>query len=451
MTSIHFDQALLPDGWARDVRIDVDSSGWIRDVEPGARATGPRHDIGLPGLANVHSHAFQRAMAGLTETAGDGDSFWSWREQMYRFTARLDPEQLRAIAALAYAEMLESGFTHVAEFHYLHHDPEGRPYASRTAMSDAVLDAAADVGIGITLLPVFYARSDFGGAQPTRSQRRFVNDADAYLALLEELRSAHAGQPAVVAGLALHSLRAVTPRDMHAVLPHAGTGPIHIHVAEQAQEVESCVAWSGLPPVAWLLDHAHVDRRWCLVHATHLEDDERRRLAASGAVAGLCPVTEANLGDGVFPLAAFVDDGGQFGVGSDSNVQISAAGELRLLEYGQRLTHWRRNCLARNGASSGRVLFESAARAGSRACGVAAGRIAPGARADLIALDGEHPSLTARSGDALLDSWIMSAGDDAVVQVWCGGRQVVADGRHLRGDELRRDFRQVLRGLLDVS
>ncbi len=448
--AITFEHALLPAGWARDVRVAVGRDGCITSVERDVRGAGPRHAVGVPGVPNVHSHAFQRAMAGLAEhsPAGAADSFWGWREVMYRFLARIGPDELRDVAALAYAEMLESGFTRVAEFHYLHHDPHGRPYADPGEMSAAIAEAARTTGIGLTLLPVHYQCSDFGGAPALPAQQRFVTDPDGFLELRTRVAAIAAACPGASTGIALHSLRAVTPHGMERVLEAVPEGPVHIHVAEQLREVEGCLAWSGARPVRWLLDHAPVDGRWCLVHATHVDQAERRDLAASGAVAGLCPVTEANLGDGVFPAADYAVDGGHFGVGSDSNVQISAAAELGLLEYGQRLTRLRRNVLDGGSGSPGRGLLERAAGGGARACGIHAGRIEAGARADLVALDTAHPSLCAGTGDGWLDGWIFSAGDTAVSAVWVGGRQVVRDGRHVHAREARESYRRCLARLL---
>ena len=344
--TLFFRRALLPQGWAGNVRITV-SDGAISAVETDAVQGAGEVDLGvvLPGLSNVHSHAFQRAMGGLTEGRGpsEGDDFWSWRALMYRFLDRGGPDEIEAITALAFAEMLEGGFTRVGEFHYLHNDPDGQRYDDRGELAGRIAAAAADTGIGLTLLPVFYAHAGFGGAEPTHGQRRFINSLDSFAELMD------ARLPDAVVGVAPHSLRAVTPKELAAVVPMAGDGPVHIHAAEQTKEVADCLDWSGARPVQWLLENAELDRRWCLIHATHLTDDETRRLAASGAVAGLCPVTEANLGDGVFPAVEFLAQGGTFGVGTDSNVLIDAAGELRALEYSQRLTRRGRAVLADRG------------------------------------------------------------------------------------------------------
>ncbi|MBS7455579.1 formimidoylglutamate deiminase [Coralloluteibacterium stylophorae] len=445
----HLERALLPEGWARDVALEA-RDGRIVRVEAGATADAraERLAIALPGLGNLHSHAFQRGMAGLAEHGGGrGDSFWTWRELMYRFLARLDPERMQAIAAMAYVEMLESGFTRVGEFHYLHHDSDGRPYADRAEMAARLAAAAQDTGIGLTLLPVFYAHAGFGGAPPSPAQRRLVHDVDGFSALLEASATALRALPDAVLGLAPHSLRAVTPEELGALLPLAA-GPVHIHIAEQVKEVEDCVAWSGQRPVAWLLDHAEIGPRWCLVHATHMDAGECARLAASGAVAGLCPITEANLGDGLFPMRDFVAAGGRFGVGSDSNVLIDAAEELRLLEYGQRLAARARNVLVPDGrGSSGRFLYAGALAGGAQALGASAG-LAVGAAADLVELDAAHPALAARDGDALLDSLVFAARGGAVRTVWRRGRRVVADGRHRNRDAVAARFTAAVAGLL---
>lgn len=450
---IHFQHALLPRGWTRDVRIAVGADGRMEDVlaDVGPQPGDDCHRVGIPGLPNAHSHAFQLAMCGLSEQVPDGapDSFWGWREVMYAFLRRLGPDDVTTVATLAYAQMLESGFTHVAEFHYLHHAPDGRAYHDAGLMSQALLEAARRTGIGITLLPVHYACSDFGGVPALDSQRRFVTDPDAYLDLRERARALSATIPGALTGTALHSLRAVTPEGMHTVLADAGEGPVHIHVAEQEREVAACLAWSGARPVQWLLDNAPVDRRWCLVHATHVDDVERTALAASGAVVGLCPVTEANLGDGVFPAMAFASEGGRYAVGSDSNVAIGAGEELRMLEYGQRLQLRRRNCMgtATGCPSPGRAMLEQAAMAGAAACGIDAGRIAPGARADLVALDAAHPALALNDGDGWLDAWIFSAGKPAVSHVWVSGRQLVTGGRHRLTEAAEIAFRGALGGV----
>ena len=349
-------------------------------------------------MPNLHSHAFQRAMAGLAERKGRADdSFWTWRETMYAFAATVGPDQLRAIAAQLYVEMLKAGYTHVCEFHYLHHQPDGSSYAEPAAMSLALIDAAREAGIGLTLLPVLYMTGGFDGRALTARQRRFGHDVAGYLALLETLRRHESTHVRI--GVAFHSLRAVPLQAMREVLDHelSAEGPIHIHIAEQIGEVQDCLATRGARPVEWLFDHAPVDSRWCLVHATHLTEAETLQIAGSGAVAGLCPTTEANLGDGLFPLAAFQDAGGTLGIGSDSHISVSPVEELRWLEYGQRLSTRHRNIAARHqGDSVGETLWRAALRGGRQAAGLPPDAWQPGSRADMIVLDDTAPLLAAR-------------------------------------------------------
>ncbi|MGA0599234.1 formimidoylglutamate deiminase [Caulobacter sp. KR2-114] len=448
--TLWFESALLPDGWAQSVRLTI-ADGLISRVETGVPQSGaPGYGPAIAGLANLHSHAFQRGMAGLAEARGAGDdSFWTWREVMYRFVERLDPEGLQAIAALAYLEMLESGFTRVGEFHYLHHDRDGRAYADPAEMAARIAAAAHETGIGLTLLPVFYAHGGFGGAAPGGAQRRFVNDVEAYGRLMAASRAAVAGLPDAVVGVAPHSLRAVTAEELASIVPMAQGGPVHIHIAEQTREVNDCLAATGTRPVTWLLDHAPVGPTWCLVHATHVKPAEAAGIVASGAVVGLCPVTEANLGDGVFPASDYLALGGAFGIGSDSNVSIDPAEELRTLEYAQRLALRRRNVLAGGaGRSTGGDLHPRALAGGGQALGGPASALHPGARADIVAFDGRHPCLVSRAGDAVLDSWIFSAGRGLVDGVWCGGRQVVSGGRHHRRDAIVARYGSALRAVL---
>lgn len=450
MPQLHFREALLSAGWSRDVRLSIEG-GQIINVQAGAQPndTDERHAIGLPGLPNLHSHGFQRGMAGLTEIRGStSDNFWTWRNLMYRFVGRMTPEDVEAITAQAYVEMLEAGFTRVGEFHYVHHDPSGVPYDDIGELAGRIASAAQATGIGLTLLPVFYAHAGFGGRKPDEGQRRFVNAVDQFGRLMEASRRAVAGCQGAEVGVAPHSLRAITPDELDAVLPLAAGGPIHIHVAEQTKEVEDCVAWSGKRPVRWLLDHAPVDHRWCLVHATHMTDGEAAAMAATGAVAGLCPVTEANLGDGIFSAPAFLAAGGKFGVGSDCNVLIGATDELRQLEYSQRLALRARNVMATAGtASTGRALLDRALAGGSQALAVTGG-LAQGHAADIVSLEAEAPALAGRSGDAILDSWIFGSRRSLVDCVWASGRKVVTNGRHHQAEPVAAGFRHRLEGLL---
>ncbi|HEX2812235.1 MAG TPA: formimidoylglutamate deiminase [Sphingopyxis sp.] len=445
------EQAWLPEGWRNNVRLTLEK-GRISAIETGVEA-GPndeRHAIFLPAMPNLHSHAFQRGMAGLAECAGTGDdSFWTWREVMYRFVDRLDPEGMAAIAALAFAEMLESGFARVGEFHYLHHDVDGQPYDDIAAMAQAIAAAAGETGIALTLLPVFYAHSGFGGAAPTHGQRRFINDVDRYARLLDASRDAVAGLDGAVVGVAPHSLRAATADELAAVTAMASGAPVHIHIAEQLPEVEACLAWSGARPVEWLMGHADVGADWCLVHATHITDAERAAIVRSGAVAGLCPITEANLGDGLFPARAFLAEGGRFGVGSDSNVEIDAAAELRLLEYGQRLAHRGRNLLAGGaGQSTGASLYRGALAGGAQALGRPSAGLAVGAAADIVSLKADDPAFAGRTGDAILDSWIFGGGACLVDCVWRGGVRRVEGGRHVARDAIAARYRAAMAKLL---
>lgn len=444
-TTIHARAALTPDGWRENVRLTL-AAGTIRTVETGAapQARDERCIVLVPGMPNLHAHAFQRAMAGLAQVAGaTPDSFWTWRVSMYEHALRMTPDDVEAVAARAYAEMLEAGYTRVGEFHYLHHDRDGRPYANPAEMAARVCAASAQAGIGMTLLPVFYAHSDFGGAPPVPEQRRFVCDRDLFGALHEACRGLVAGLDGGRLGVAPHSLRAVTADELADLVAMAGEGPIHIHVAEQVREVEACRAATGASPVAWLLDNAPVDGRWCLVHATHMDAQETARLARSGAVAGLCPITEADLGDGVFPARAFRAAGGRLGIGTDSNVRITLAGELRQLEYAQRLAERARNVLAPPGGSTGRALLDAALEGGASALGVRAG-LAAGASADVVALGGEATDRLA--GDCLLDAWIF-ARDVSVERVWARGRLVVREGRHVAREAIDRRFAVAMRSL----
>ena len=445
--------ALLPTGWAQNVLLTWDATGTLasvaHDTSPDGtvpRTTGPV----IPALPNLHSHAFQRAFAGLTEQrgaapAGTQDSFWSWRTLMYRFAATLGPEQVEAIATWLYVEMLEAGYTSVCEFHYVHHDQNGQPYADSAELALALLRAAKASGIGMTLLPVLYQTSGFGGLAPTAGQRRFIQGTDAMLKLLQRLKPACDAQGARL-GLAPHSLRAVPPESLREALAGLdaidATAPIHIHIAEQTAEVDACLAWSGQRPVAWLLDHAPVDRRWCLVHATHMDEAEYARAAASGAVAGLCPSTEANLGDGLFDLPRWRAAGGAWGVGSDSHASVNAAEELMLLEYGQRLQRRERNVLA--GAAEPHVataMTLQAVAGGAQAAGSPVARLAAGQRADFTVLDAGHVALAGLPAADMLSAHVFASHrSSAIASVWAGGVARVAAGRHALHDTAAASF-----------
>jgi len=452
MTSLWLESALLPSGWTQQVRLSA-KDGRISAIAVGVSAEpdDERHAIGVPGLPNLHSHAFQRGLAGLTERRGAGDSFWSWRELMYRFLARMGPEEFEAITALCYAEMLEGGFTRVGEFHYLHHDVDGAPYAAPAELAGRIAAAAAASGIALTLLPVFYAHAGFGGSAPSERQRRFINTPQSFARILEECRRAVQPLPGGNIGVAPHSLRAVTAAELTAVLQLAGSEVVHIHIAEQTREVEECLAWSGRRPVEWLLEAAPVCERWCLVHATHVSAEELSGIAARGAVVGLCPITESNLGDGIFPAASFLAQQGRFGVGSDSNVMLDAAAELRTLEYSQRLARQARNVLAgAAGSSSGRTLFDAALTGGAQALlgpAAPAAGLRVGAPFDLVSLAASHPALLERRDDELLDSWIFAAGAGVIDCVWRAGSKLVSGGRHRDREGLLARYRAALRRL----
>jgi len=450
VTGLHFDEALVGGRWLQKVRIELAAgriSAIIPDVLPSPG--DERHVIALPGMPNLHSHAFQRGMAGLAETRGTGiDSFWSWRETMYRFALAMTPDDAEAIAAQAYVEMLEAGFTRVGEFHYLHHDLDGSPYADPAEMAVRIGAASQAAGIGLTLLPVFYAHAGFSGTAPQPQQRRFISDLELYARMFERSRSIAADLDNANVGVAPHSLRAVTPEELAELVALAGDGPIHIHIAEQMREVDDCLSWSGRRPVEWLLENADLDRRWCLIHATHMTGKETVGVAESGATVGLCPITEANLGDGIFNGLGFLAAGGRIGIGSDSNVEIGAAEELRQLEYSQRLARQSRNVLAESGGSTGRRLYDVGLEGGAAALGQPAMGLTVGAPADIVSLDAEHAALLARHGDSQLDSLIFSAGRSAIDCVWTMGRKHVSGGRHVRRDEVFRRFRTVLSRLV---
>ncbi|MDF3935095.1 formimidoylglutamate deiminase [Pseudomonas citronellolis] len=453
MPALFAERALLPNGWARDVRFEIGADGLLARVEAEASSEGAERLRGpvLPGMPNLHSHAFQRAMAGLAEVAGNpNDSFWTWRELMYRLVGRITPEQLQVIARQLYIEMLKAGYTGVAEFHYVHHDRDGKPYAEPAELSLRVSQAASEAGIGLTLLPVLYSHSGFGGQQPNEGQRRFINGTDAYLELIHGLQRRLAAQPAQRVGLCFHSLRAVTPQQITQVLESdCSDAPIHIHIAEQQKEVADCLAWSQRRPLQWLYENIEVDPRWCLVHATHAEPEEVAAMARSGAVAGLCLTTEANLGDGIFPAVDYLAQGGRLGIGSDSHVSLSVVEELRWLEYGQRLRDQRRNRLYRSDQPNvGQTLYEAALHGGAQALGQPVGELAAGRRADLLVLDGNDPYLATATPDTLLNRWLFAGGDRQVRDVMVNGKWVVRERRHALEERSAGEFVGVLRELL---
>lgn len=446
MPAIFARTALLPDGLADNVRI-VWSGEQIEKVTANCQPLpgDDIQDLVFPAVPNLHSHAFQRAMAGMAEARGERqDSFWSWRDIMYRQALAITPDHLEAIASQLYTEMLEAGFGRVGEFHYLHNDRDGEPYDNCAEMSERVASAAAQTGLRLTLLPVFYAQSGFGGLPPSHGQRRFVSNLDQFARLVESARAVAKQLPHSRVGIAPHSLRAVTPDQLREIFPLAAGGPVHIHVAEQTREVEDCLAHTGQRPVEWLLENAPVDERWCLIHATHMTSAEIKGFARSGAIAGLCPITEANLGDGIFPARSFLESGGQFGIGSDSNIDITLSGELRALEYSQRLREQARNVIAMPDGSSGVALLTGATQGGAKALGAHVA-IASGAPADFVTLDGqEAPWLSASQ---LLDAFVFSGGVN-VDCVWIGGIRQVANGRHRHRDIIAARFRAAMMDLM---
>ncbi len=438
---------LWRDGSFSPAFVGVDESGIIASVQTRAPADGtPERVAGwvVPGMPNLHSHAFQRAMAGLTEHAsGSGDSFWTWRETMYGFLERLGPDEVEAIAAELYVEMLEAGYTAVGEFHYLHHAPDGRGYDNPVELAERVVAAAQTTGIRLTMLPVLYAASGFDGAPPLPGQRRFANDPAWLLDAIERLGKL----PDLRVGIAPHSLRAVPPAQLAeavaAVTRIDPTAPIHIHIAEQRAEVEACRQAYGARPVKWLLEHAPVDQRWCLVHATHVDDVEIDAIATSGAVVGLCPSTEANLGDGIVP--GRLPHKARFGIGSDSHISVGVAEELRTLEYAQRLAAEERNLLADAKCPSvGSFLYAAALGGGAQALSQRVGNVVVGCKADLVVLDPDHPVLAGCPAERVIDAYVFSSHGNPVRDVMVGGQWVVRDGRHYQRDLVRKGYRRVL-------
>ena len=451
MTAIYAEKAWLPQGWADKVLFEINSAGNIETISMNCQPefADSKVDVLIPAMANIHSHAFQRAMAGLAEYRADGDdNFWSWRETMYAFARNIDRASLKAIASQLYGEMLAAGYSAVAEFHYLHHlGPEtegGDPYLA----TEAIVQAAEESGIGLTLCPVLYLQGGFGGQSLVGKQKRFFLELDAYCRFLERLHK-ELGARGHQLGMAFHSLRAVPPEALKEALQFwrrlNPQGPVHIHIAEQTAEVEACLAWSGKRPVRWLLDDVGIDENWCLVHATHLEVDEVRDMAASGAVAGLCPSTEANLGDGFFDMLGYQDASGRWAIGSDSHISVSPVEELRLLEYGARLRYRKRNLIATETQPHvGAHLWKQALLGGQRPLGRAHQPMTPGARADFVALDSAHPILYGREGDSLIDTWIFSGNRPLVHAVMAGGKWVVRHGKHVHTEDMAHAYRQAI-------
>lgn len=450
-STIWAQHALTKNGWQSAVSVAIDANGKISAVLADQPATGIRTGILLPAVANLHSHAFQRAMAGMTEQRGPDprDSFWTWRKLMYRFLQHLTPDDAEAIAAFGQVEMLESGYASVGEFHYLHHQPDGRQYTNRAEMSERIISAAANSGIGLTLLPVLYEHGGCDGRALKGGQKRFGNSIDTYTKLYSDAKKLIDPQPQMNIGVAPHSLRAVSQTSLGAAATLANGQPFHIHIAEQDAEVEEVLnAWSARP-VEWLLANQSVDATWCLIHATQLLDHETRQLAKSKAVAGLCPITESNLGDGIFDGAAYQQHTGAWGVGTDSNVRISLSEELRTLEYSQRLKNKARSVMANQQHSTGRVLFDNATAGGAQALQRCTGRIGVGQLADLIALNEDSSNFIAVEKDQWLDAWLFASDDRLITDVWSAGSHLVKNGRHIERENIEQRYRKTLTALFE--
>lgn len=444
-------QAKLSSGWTTNVRLNIADGKILSVTENQSPAQGDTVvDTLLPALANLHSHSFQRAMSGMTEFRMAGkDSFWTWRDLMYRFTAHLAPEHVEAIAGLVFLEMQEAGYASVGEFHYLHHQPNGMPYDDLGELSSRIAAAASETGIGLTHLPVLYTYGGAGKVPLEAGQARFGNSVDRFNGLVGRAQAAVSQLPADCrVGIAPHSLRATSPEDLKAVLAARPNGPVHMHIAEQPKEVADVQAWLNARPVEWLLENTDANTDWCLIHATHMTDAETVNMAKSGVVAGLCPVTEANLGDGPFNGPAYLQAGGAFGVGSDSNVLISLTEELRTLEYSQRLRDIARNVMVVGEGSVGETLYTGAAKGGAQALGRGAGEIAVGELADLVAIDSSAPALCALRQDQLLDGLVFGAKDNVVTDVWSAGRHAVQSGRQVKRDAIITAYRSAMASLM---
>ncbi|MBM3405910.1 MAG: formimidoylglutamate deiminase [Betaproteobacteria bacterium] len=452
--------AWLDGHWQRQVLLESGQDGCWARITPGVPQPADAQALGgpvLPAVVNAHSHAFQRGFAGLTERREQPqDDFWSWREQMYSLALRVTPTQLRAIAALLYAELLEGGYSHVCEFHYLHHGPDGQPYSDRFAMSRALVDAAVDTGIGLTLLPVLYERAGFRQPVLGERQRRFRTTVSEFLAIRDEVRRWRV--PNVSAGMAIHSLRAASHESMTELVRacQGDAGPIHIHIAEQQAEVDDCLATTGHRPLAWLARHLPIDQRWHLVHATHADAPDIDAIAATGATVVVCPSTEADLGDGRFQLEAFTGSSVPFSIGSDSHVCRNWPQELRLLEYGQRLALQRRNVAAlpeRGSNSTAETLFAQVGRGGAAAAGFSSTEwgLRAGARADCLVLNAQASGLLAVEPHHLLDAAVFGCDAPPIDEVWVAGQRQVCGGRHRNRSTLQQQFVQAMHALTDAG
>ncbi|GAB3483301.1 formimidoylglutamate deiminase [Marinomonas epiphytica] len=449
------EHALLTKGWAEKVRISV-RAGVIEEIATGCQPQGNDTILSgpaLPTIANLHSHAFQRIMAGAAEVnLNPNDSFWSWRDLMYKVVQKLTPEDAQVIATQLYIDMLKAGYSQVGEFHYLHHAPAGKAYNNPSEMAQGLLHSANASGIGLTLLPVLYSHSGFGGQAPHKGQARFINSTDQYLNLHQSCETAILQNNQDLKhklGICFHSLRAVTPQQIHQVLKALPeTSPIHIHIAEQQKEVQDCLAWSGRRPIQWLADEVGLNERWCLVHATHMDEQERHQLAQSKAIAGLCPTTEANLGDGIFPAVSYEQAGGSWGIGSDSHVSLSVVEELRTLEYGQRLRDQQRNRLYNaNQTNIGEHLFNQALVGGNQACQTNIG-LYQGARADFMVLDSSHPFIATSTPKDRVNRWLFACNENLIKDVFVAGRALIKDFRHPLEEESKANFIRVIKKVM---
>jgi len=453
MQTVWAESALLPSGWASDVRVDIDPQGRICAVQANSPVQGQQVPMLLPAPVNVHSHAFQRAMAGLTESRGPdpSDSFWTWRQLMFRFLDRLTPDHIEAITAFVQMEMLEAGYGASVEFHYLHHQPGGAPYDDIAETSKRVLAAADQTGMGLVLLPVHY---QFGGCDQrdlAAGQIRFGNSFEQFQTL-HRAAADGVGQARADTniGVAPHSLRAVGIQDLQSYGTAFPTGPIHMHLAEQSAEVTEVEHHWGARPVSWALDNMDIGARWCLIHCTQMTAAETISLAQSGAVAGLCPITESSLGDGIFDAVRWLDHGGVFSIGSDSNIRISLSEELRTLDYSQRLRDGTRAALALPDQSTGRRMIDEVLKGGAQASGRETGRIEVGHWADLLSLDTDSEHMWGRACDTALDSWIFAGDDRLVTDVWSAGRHMVKHGQHIERDKIVAAYKQTIEALKDA-
>ncbi|MEX0298613.1 MAG: formimidoylglutamate deiminase [Kordiimonas sp.] len=446
MKKIYFKEGLIGTDWAQDICMSISSDGFIETIETGMKVPAGTscYDTVLPSMPNLHSHAFQRAFAGLAEYKEPGQSnFWSWRNTMYHFAQHMNPEALKVIASALYVEMLKAGYTAVGEFHYLHNSHTDQALA----MSDAIISAADQSGIALTHLPVLYQTSDFGGKPAEEGQQPFLHSNEDFARLLQVLGAKLKGRHQL--GMAFHSLRAVAEDSFDSAIEALEKislkAPIHIHISEQMREVEASLAHSGKRPIEWLLQNQKIDERWCLVHATHLVEEEWRGVAESDAVVGLCPATEANLGDGLFPVQEYLKCGGRWGIGSDSHISIDAREELRLLEYGQRLARQERTVLSGgDGGHTGVNLWANAALGGAQALAQPIGALSVGKRADLIVLGTDAPMFAGASYGQIVDTFIFSGQSNPISDVMVAGNWVIRDGKHAMENEIFDDYKKLV-------